>query len=226
MFLLQQHLPTSTEPARPSRNLAPPPTRNVPCLLRFGGMSYSELVSWVIVPPGGPSWEGHEDAGIHVWHLAEQLPNLPVQKKLPGERPRFGSRARFSQLWQHIFKLKKKKLLRQLSWQQLIFKDEERCGCCSKKNRVVESAGSFGSRLSDANHSFRWKKQTGMNSALLCTKNKNINMICLIKIVQENIKRFAHETSAVLSDRWSGAQKTLVTWWIAPTGAALGPCCS
>ena len=96
----------------------------------------------------------------------------------------------------------------------------------AKKIRVVESAGSFGSRLSDANHSFRWKKQTGMNSALLCTKNKNINMICLIKIVQENIKRFAHETSAVLSDRWSGAQKTLVTWWIAPTGAALGPCCS
>jgi hypothetical protein len=62
---------------------------------------------------------------------------LPVQKKLPGERPRFGSRARFSQLWQHIFKLKKKKLLRQLSWQQLIFKDEERCGCCSKKIELL-----------------------------------------------------------------------------------------
>lgn len=49
-----------------------------------------------------------------------------------------------------------------------------------QKNRVVESAGSFGSRLSDANHSFRRKKQTGMNILLKCTKK---NMICLIKFI-------------------------------------------
>ena len=142
MFLLQQHLPTSTEPARPSRNLAPPPTRNVPCLLRGEGMSYSEFVSWVIVPPGGPSWQGHEDAGIHVWHLAElswTAAKFACTKKIAWRKAsiRTARRVGFSQLWQHIFKLKKKKLLRQLSWQQLIFKDEERFGCCSKKIELL-----------------------------------------------------------------------------------------
>ena len=67
-----------------------------------------------------------------------------------------------------------------------------------QKNRVVESAGSFGSRLSDANHSFRWKKQTGMNSALLCTKKKH-DMLD-IQIVQENIQLRTRNKRCPLGD--------------------------
>ena len=70
--------------------------------------------------------------------------------------------------------------------QQLIFKDEERCGCCSKKIELLNLLAHLapdcrmliiplGGKSSDWNEHF----------AEVHEKKKDI---CLIKIVQENIK--------------------------------------